>query len=198
MSARAAPPVLVETRRLVLRPWSPLEAPGLARALDASRRELARWTPWVLEESESAATLRGRLERFARHFASGVEWRYAIFDRDDPAQPLGECGLYPRLGPGALEIGYWLATAATGHGFATESAAALGDEAFRMDDIERVEIRCAPGNGASMRVPQRLAYRARTDPVHEPPTEGRPGGTVIVWDRHRGDSPVARPAHVPR
>ena len=171
-----------------MRPWSPDDASELARLLDASHTELARWTPWVLAESSSITTLRRRLERFAHHFAAGIEWRYALCGRDDPGRPLGECGLYPRIGPGALEIGYWLTTTATGHGFATEAAAALGDAALRLDGIERIEIRCEPENEASMRVPQRLGYRARPVPVHEPATEGRPGGDVIVWERHRDGS----------
>ena len=68
----------IETRRLILRCWSPDDAPALADALDASRPELARWTPWVLEGSESLDGLRDRLARFAGHFATGVEWRYAV------------------------------------------------------------------------------------------------------------------------
>lgn len=181
-----APESRIETRRLVLRPWTPDDAPALAHELVASRTELERWTPWVLAESESVATLRGRLERFARHFAAGVEWRYALVPRDGPDLPIGECGLFPRVGPGALEMGYWLATSATGRGLATEAAAALGDEALRLDGIARVEVRCDPDNAASMRVPERLGYRARPTPVEEPPTDGRPGGTVIVWERLRG------------
>ena len=182
-----APSPRIETPRLVMRPWSADDAPALARALDASRTELARWTPWVLAESESIASLQRQLERFALQFAAGAEWRYAIFGRDESVLPLGGCGLFPRVGPGALELGYWLATTATGRGFATEAAAALGDEALRLDGVECVEIRCEPTNDASMRVPRRLGYRARPMPLLEPPTEGRPGGEVIVWERLRGE-----------
>jgi RimJ/RimL family protein N-acetyltransferase len=182
-----APPACIETPRLMLRSWSSDDAPALARALEASRPELMRWTPWVLAESESIAALQRRLERFAHHFATGVEWRYAILRRDEDGPPVGECGLFPRVGPGALEIGYWLATNATQRGFATEAAAAVGDHAFHLRGIERLEIRCAPANDASIRVPQRLGYRARTEPAHESPANGRPGGDVIIWERLRDD-----------
>jgi len=179
------PAARLVTSRLSLRPWSPDDVSVLARVLEESRAALARWTPWVLDESESAEALRGQLARFASHFTSGVEWRYAIFLQSQPARLLGGCGLFPRVGPGALEIGYWLATSATGNGFATEAAAALDDEAFRLDGVERLEIRCDPGNVASIRVPQRLGYQARSRIVHEVPGEGRPGGDVVVWERHR-------------
>jgi RimJ/RimL family protein N-acetyltransferase len=102
--------------------------------------------------------------------------------RDDE-RIVGGVSLHPRVGPGAIEIGYWLASAATGRGFATEAAEALTAEAFRGGDIERIEIRCEPANEASMRVPERLGYRARPDVVHEPATPGRPGGDVVVWER---------------
>jgi RimJ/RimL family protein N-acetyltransferase len=175
----------METARLLLRSWSPDDANALAGVLAASRTELTRWTPWVLEESDSVVTLAKKLERFAHHFETGVEWRYAMFRLADPAVPIGGCGLYPRVGPGALEIGYWLATSATGQGFATEAAAALGDEGLHLDGVERIEIRCDPDNDASMRVPRRLGYRARPGIVRETPGEGRPGGDVIIWDRFR-------------
>lgn len=182
---RAAPAAQVDTQRLSLRVWSPNDAAALASALDASRIELARWTPWVLEESESVESLRRKLGRFADHFVAGVEWRYAVALRNEPSRPIGECGLYPRVGPNALELGYWMATTATGRGYATEAAGALGDVAFGLLHIDRVEIRCEPTNMASMRVPQRLGYMARPAIVHERAELGRPGGDVIVWERHR-------------
>jgi RimJ/RimL family protein N-acetyltransferase len=140
----------------------------------------------VLDESETEDALRHRLERYAWNFSTGVEWRYAMTTRGDRATPVGGCGLHPRVGAGAIEIGYWVATAATGQGFATEAAAALTDEAFRMGDIARIEIRCDPANEASIAVPRRLGYRARAEIVHEIAGQGRPGGDVVVWDLTRG------------
>jgi RimJ/RimL family protein N-acetyltransferase len=75
---------------------------------------------------------------------------------------LGGCGLYPRVGPGAIEIGYWLSVMHTGNGLATEAAAALTRLAFAAPGIDRVEIRCDPRNAGSARVPRRLGYRVET------------------------------------
>jgi RimJ/RimL family protein N-acetyltransferase len=181
-----APAARIETPRLLLRPWSADDAAPLAEALAVSRAELSRWTPWVLEESNTHAALGARLERHALNFSAGIEWRYAIVARADAAI-LGGCGLHPRVGPGAIEIGYWLATPVTGRGFATEAAAALTTAAFDMPGIERVEIRCDPANGGSMRIPERLGYRALATLVHEPGKPGRPAADVVVWERRRGD-----------
>jgi RimJ/RimL family protein N-acetyltransferase len=187
------PPARIETPRLLLRPWTPDDAAALIEVLTASRAALVRWTPWVLEESDTLDALRRKLGRYAEGFETGPDWRYAIVTRGGDARIVGGASLHARVGPGAIEIGYWLASAATGHGFATEAAAALTAQAFRISHIERVEIRCDPANEASMRVPQRLRYDARPDPVHEPAKPGRPAADVVVWDRHRAGGPAAPP-----
>jgi RimJ/RimL family protein N-acetyltransferase len=192
------PPACIETPRLLLRPWTPDDADALIEVLTASHAALVRWTPWVLEESDTLDALRRKLGRYAEGFETGPDWRYAIVTRGDgaridDARIVGGASLHARVGPGAIEIGYWLATAATGQGFATEAAAALTAEAFRMSHIERVEIRCDPANAASMRVPERLHYRARPSPVHEPAKPGRPAADVVVWDRPRAGGPAGPP-----
>jgi RimJ/RimL family protein N-acetyltransferase len=176
------PAATIDTPRLLLRPWQADDAGALRDVFAVSRPALERWTPWVLNGADTIDALREKLQGYADNFRAGVEWRYAVIARDDE-RIVGGASLHPRVGPGAIEIGYWLASAATGHGFATEAAEALTVEAFRAGDIERIEIRCEPANAASMRVPERLGYRARPDVVHEPPTPGRPGGDVIVWER---------------
>lgn len=185
------PAASIETPRLRLRSWTPDDAGPLGDVLAKSRGQLARWTPWVLEESDTPDALRARLERYALSFSAGIEWRYALVARGGDAAIVGGASLHPRVGPGAIEIGYWLATAATGLGFATEAAAALTAEALRMPGIERVEIRCDPANGASMRIPERLGYRALAELVHERARPGRPAAAVVVWVRRRDDGPNA-------
>ena len=175
------PAARIDTPRLALRPWRADDAEALSEVFAASHAALERWTPWVLDGSQPLDTLREKLQRYADGFSAGVEWRYAMTARDD-GRIVGGASLHPRIGPGALEIGYWLATPETGRGFATEAAAALTAEAFAIREILRVEIRCDPANAASMRVPERLRYRARPAIHHEPPTPGRPGGDVVVWE----------------
>ena len=74
---------------------------------------------------------------------------------------LGGSGLHPRIGPGALEIGYWMRADAVGQGYATESTAALTRVAFEVADVERVEIHCSTENHASAAIPRKLGYSLR-------------------------------------
>jgi RimJ/RimL family protein N-acetyltransferase len=151
------PPASVALGAATLRAWSVADAPLMRAALEASESHLRAWTPWVVDGRVPGLSLEERLARHAAAFASGEEWVYGLFDPDE-AEVLGGCGLYPRVGPGAVEIGYWLAAAHTGRGLATIAADALTRIAFDRLGVDRVEIRCDPRNVASARVPRRLGY----------------------------------------
>ena len=160
---------------MLLRCWSVADAPLLRAALEASEGHLRAWTPWVVDGRVPGLSLEERLARHAAAFASGGEWVYGIFDPRE-TEVLGGCGLYPRVGPGAVELGYWLAASQTGRGLATTAAAALTAVAFAAPGIEHVEIRCDPRNVASARVPHRIGYRADESPSPE---------GLMVWRMER-------------
>lgn len=92
-----------------------------------------------------------------------------------------------RVGPGGLEIGYWIRTSVAGRGYATEAAAAVTRTAFKVPWVEFVEIRCDPNNLRSARIPARLGYTLvevlKQDTVT--PT-GAPRDTM-VWRVLRGE-----------
>ena len=155
-----------------MRAWTAADAPLLRAALDASEAHLRAWTPWVVDGRVPGLSLEERLARHASAFARGDEWVYGILSHDE-REVLGGCGLYPRVGPNAVEIGYWLGAAHTGRGLATAAAGALTRIAFDAPGVERVEIRCDPGNVASARVPERLGYTV-DDSVRSP--EG-----LMIW-----------------
>jgi RimJ/RimL family protein N-acetyltransferase len=151
------PPSRLDASDFFLRAWSPADALLMRRALDESEAHLRAWTPWVFDGKEPGLTLEERLARHAADFASGREWLYGIFDANGGAV-LGGCGLHPRVGPGAIEIGYWLAASATGRGIATAATRLLVDAAFAAPEMRRVEIRVDPGNERSAAVPRRLGF----------------------------------------
>ena len=152
------PPPAIRLSGLELRAWSVADAPALRAALAASDAHLRAWTPWVLDGRVPGEALEDRLARHAAGFAAGEEWVYGLFGVDG-VEVLGGCGLYPRVGPRAVELGYWLAAAHTGRGLATRAAAALTALAFESPDVDHVEIHCDVRNAPSARVAERLGYR---------------------------------------
>jgi RimJ/RimL family protein N-acetyltransferase len=99
----------------------------------------------------------------------------------------GGCGLYPRVGPNAVEIGYWLGVGHIGRGLATRATEALTRVAFDSRDIDRVEIRCDRGNKASSRVPERLGYRVMDPRDATADAFGTDLSDLIVWRMTRAD-----------
>ena len=152
----------IRTQRLVLRRWRRADAPLFKAAIDANLAALQRWIPWAKDEPSALDVIEERMARFESEFDAGKEWLFAIRSRISHGV-LGGVGLYPRVGPRAVEIGYWLQMSAYGQGFATEATEALTRLALKQPDIERVEIRCDPRNAPSAAIPRRLGYRhART------------------------------------
>lgn len=150
-------PARIETARLLLRPWEVADAQRLKDAIDANLEHLRAWMPWAMTEPSALETVALRIETFRQNFATGAEWVFAIFSRDE-SRVIGGIGLHPRIGVGAVEIGYWAQMHETRQGYITEAAEALTAVAFASPDVERVQIRCDPANVASAAVPRRLGY----------------------------------------
>jgi RimJ/RimL family protein N-acetyltransferase len=187
------------TARLLIRAWAPPDAPELKAAIDGSLAELQRWMAWARNEPSELPVIEERLARFQAEFEAGTNWACGIFQRAS-GEVLGGVSLLSRVGPGALELGYWLRNECTGRGYATEAAAALTRVGLSMPNIERIEIRCDPQNRPSAAVPARLGYRLlRTSLEPVPYSDGEVAPTM-VWALERADSQAALadwPAPVP-
>lgn len=161
-----------------LRRWRPDDAAALLAAVIESQEQLRPWMPWADRyDEESAAEY---LRDCQAQWASGDAYAYAIIVG---GQIVGSAGLHKRVGDGGLEIGYWVHSAWTGRGIATDAAAALTDAALTLPGVEWVEIHHDVANAASGRIPAKLGY-AR---IGERPARGllapAPGetGTEVVW-----------------
>lgn len=86
------------------------------------------------------------------------------------------------MGPGMLEIGYWLHTGHTGRGYATAVARALADVGLAQPGIGTVLIRHDAANVASGRVAGRAGFVRIADIAS---TIDVPGGSGIEvrWQR---------------
>jgi RimJ/RimL family protein N-acetyltransferase len=153
-------PERIEGANIILRRWTPADAPLLLAAISASLPALRQWTPWVIPDPLEVSVLEERLAKFHAQFDASESFIYGIFDARETSV-LGQAGLYARIGPGALEVGYFLRSDATGRGIATQATRLLIDVAFRFCEVTRVEARCEPGNHASIAIPRRLGFTLR-------------------------------------
>jgi RimJ/RimL family protein N-acetyltransferase len=144
------PPARIETARLVLRRWELEDAPAFADLLESNREHYAAFIPFYLE-GEPLERLRG----YRDAFEAGESFSYGAFET---GRLVGGGGLFPRIGPGALEIGYHVRSGETRRGLATEIAAALVDAAFEHCGAERAELHIEPANVASLGVARRLGF----------------------------------------
>jgi RimJ/RimL family protein N-acetyltransferase len=91
-------------------------------------------------------------------FVAGEDWPFGVFDPSE-TRVLGGAGLHTCDAPDTLAIGYWIRTDATGHGLATEAAAAMCGAAFARPQVARVEIHCDADNLGSAAIPPRLGFQ---------------------------------------
>jgi RimJ/RimL family protein N-acetyltransferase len=150
-------PYRIETERLVIRCYEPRDAPLLKEAIDSSLDHLRPWMPWAYQEPQTLEEKLDLIKHFRANFDSGDNFTCGIFNADE-TEVLGGTGLHPRIGPGGLEIGYWIRASATRQGLVTESSAALSRVGFEICDADRIEIRIEPGNEASAGVPRKLGF----------------------------------------
>jgi RimJ/RimL family protein N-acetyltransferase len=190
----AAPPYRIETDRLVLRCWEPRDAPLLKEAVDVSAEHLRPWMDWLPDEPEELGTVAERLRRFRAEFDRDENWVMGVFAPDE-SRVIGGTGLHQRVGPGGLEIGYWIRVDATRQGYATELTAALTRVAIERCGADRVELRIDPANEASLGVPAKLGFREEATLRRRlvPLRDGEPRDVTIfvLFARELGGSPCA-------
>jgi RimJ/RimL family protein N-acetyltransferase len=162
---------------VTLRRWREKDAAALYGLVQESLEHLKPWMAWVSDGYPMDAAT-DFVAATAVDWESGTAFNYAVFVSGRLA---GAASLMARIGPGGLEIGYWLHPAFVGRGVATRAALLLTEEAFRTG-VRRVEIVTDVANFRSAAVPKRLGFTevARRSPPQEPLTPGE-DGVDIVW-----------------
>ncbi|MFC9534476.1 GNAT family N-acetyltransferase [Streptomyces sp. NPDC056975] len=108
------PPEMLHFDQVELRRWHVDDVETLHRVITESRDHLLPWMPFAATHDRKQAE--GFLDLSEEWWASGQAYNYAITSR---GMVVGSCGLHRRIGPGGLDIGYWLHRAWTGKGLAT-------------------------------------------------------------------------------
>jgi ribosomal-protein-serine acetyltransferase len=152
-ASRVRPPELIECGALTLRRWDLADADAVYNAVTESMDHLSPWMPWAPGYTRSDAA--AFLATSARDWNTGAAYNYAMIVDGALA---GGCGLHDRIGPGGLEIGYWVHQAYTRRGLATAASAALTEQALLLPGIDHIEIHHDPRNLASAGIPRKLGF----------------------------------------
>ena len=140
---------------VVVRRYVEADIPMLVDVVNANLEHLAPWMPWAQEP----ASVDSQMQFFRdtqKQWDDGTNFVYGVFDPSGLV--VGGTGYHVRNGPGALEIGYWLAADAVGCGLMTRVADALTKAAATVPGVTRVEIHCDAANVRSAAIPERLGY----------------------------------------
>ena len=147
------------TERLILRHFHVLDHEAMYRIFGDP--EVMRFSDGVKTREWVQAWLQTCLE----HYQTWGYGPYAIIEQSKQAV-IGYCGLFffPNLdGQAETEIGYRLARAAWGKGYATEATGAVRDYAFATLGIKRLIAMVDPSNAASIRVAEKIGMHYEKD-----------------------------------
>ena len=173
----AAPDETLDLGRLVLRRWSADDIDALGPVVERSVAHLTPFMGWAAESSRE--TTLDYLARSEREWLARESFNFSMRRAEDGAV-VGSCGLMSRVGPGVLEVGYWVAVDQVRQGYAALTAAGLTEAGLAVPGIACIEIHHDRANDASGRVPARLGF-TRIGELPVAPTAPSETGTHVVW-----------------
>jgi len=143
-------PTTITTPRLTLDQFKFKDAASLYAAARASIDEVYPFLPWC-HPNYSLADSENWIQTARSHWAADNAWAFAIHEREH-GKLVGGCGLNRIDEHRNANLGYWIATPATGQGFASEAAQALATYGIRHLHLIRIEIIMSIRNIASQKV----------------------------------------------
>lgn len=172
----------IETERLRLRRFAPRDVVAFhAYRADDDVARFQSWRDYTLERAERFVEELSR----AHPGVPGEAFQFAVARLEDDGL-VGDCMLaIDASDPPIAEIGYTLAPAHQGRGYATEALAALLDYAFDVHGVATVRAVTDARNGPSIAVAERIGMRhvatVRTTFKEEPCEEHTYEMTRAMW-----------------
>lgn len=162
-------PFVLKTARLLLRSYEAADAADFFSVLDQDRARLQASFPDRLRAVPTLAAAAGQLAAFADDWHTGRFYVFGIWHLLT-RNYLGDICLMPQPGSQA-EIGYYLAPAAEGHGYAREALEAVVQFGFEQVGVARLLIRCFVDNVRGQQVAQAQGFcPQQPEPaLHTPP-----------------------------
>jgi len=128
----------------------------LFKLMDANRRHLRPWHPWI-DLIRTAPDLDRFITNWLQQFSSNRGFHAGIWHEGKL------CGVINHLNVDWLNrstaLCYWLDEARQGRGIMTIACGAFISHAFNALKLNRVTIECASTNTRSRRVPERLGFK---------------------------------------
>ncbi|MGZ5385527.1 MAG: GNAT family N-acetyltransferase, partial [Acidimicrobiia bacterium] len=188
----------IRTERLLIRPFRPDDAHGLAaRRNDPVVARYQNWTlPYSMEQAEKIAS-----DLAAMDGPRNDEWWMAVVADPDTEEALGDLAVHLSWESRTAEVGYTFAKENWGRGYATEALAAMIEYLFDAVGVTRVWGGLHPDNPASAMVLERsgLLFEGHTRSSFwkggEVSDDWIYGMTRPDWERWR-DRPRHRPTEV--
>lgn len=151
------PTPVLETKRLLLRPLVPADAPVIQRRFP--HWEIVRYlnprVPWPYPADGAIRFIQICQGEMAR----GEKHHWAIRLKDEPGELIGSINLWPDDGQSRDMRGFWLDPEFQGRGLMTEAADRVTDYAFHDLDWPHLWVSNAEPNRASARVKERQGAR---------------------------------------
>lgn len=145
--------IALRTARLLLRPWRDADLDPFFEM--SNDREVMSYFPSLLDREQCAALIGRVRDHFRRH-----GWGLWAVEVHGGPSFVGFCGLqhvpFEAAFTPAVEIGWRLARAAWGHGYATEGARAALAFAWNQLHLDEVVAMVVPDNARSIAVMDRL------------------------------------------
>src|SRR5262245_26868162 len=113
-------PYRIETQRLNLVALGPEHVDQLHEVVPRNKAHLATAMPWAHAEPLSYEARIDLLKGMRANFDLSLDFVLGIFERSTNSY-IGGTGFHTRVGPRALEIGYWIAADRQGNGFVSEA-----------------------------------------------------------------------------
>jgi ribosomal-protein-alanine N-acetyltransferase len=146
-------PVMIETSRLILRPFEPSDAEAAFEWFGDPA--VMRFTP--TGPDASIGQTRRRLAKFMAHQRVHGFSKWLVIERSS-GHLIGDSGLLNLQECGWIDLGYRLAQPYWGQGLATEAAQAWVSAAFDEFRLDRLGAFVHPKNAASIRVLEKLGF----------------------------------------
>ncbi len=171
------PPTEYYSKRLLLRRYTPEDAPSYFRMLGENQAHLREFMPDNLANVQNADDVRVVFEWQSEAWQRGEVFIWGLWEKSS-GEYVGEVYLAnPDWNVPCIEVGYFTAQHQGGKGYASEACREACRIAFERLGMRRVELQCAADNEKSARVAQRCGFtlegrlRERTHKKEGPPVD---------------------------